>query len=264
MSRRYLALIILLLSALQASAQGNNIVTDRPDQTESSAVVGRHIFQVETGCVFSTREFEYFSGVGNIRTRDYATTLLRYGITDGIEIRLASAYTTNTYPAHSEPGQAGLQPITFGANMALIRERGILPEVAVLGHLTFPWTGSNTFAPDHTVPEFRFSFSHTLDKRFSLGYNLGMFWLGNGTQGRFLYTLVLGASVADPVNVFAEFYGQSPGERFVDAGITILLTPDLQLDGSYGTNLQMPAEMHFFNTGVSFRFGAGNASRRGS
>jgi hypothetical protein len=227
------------------------MATDRPDQTEASGTVGQGVLQIETGVVFSKHVVEFYNGETE-RTRDYATTLLRYGLFDNIELRIASAYTEHETETPSQT-ISGMQPLSIGTKIEIHAEQGWRPEVAFIGHLTLP-VGDDDFKPEYVAPDFRFSLAHTLSERFSLGYNVGMEWDGSDPKGSFIYTIALGASIAGPVSAFAELFGESHHgwNHFADFGITVLATPNLQFDASYGLPIQ-GQDTRFLNAGVSFR-----------
>ncbi len=64
--------VLLLFISLSFAQEKHDIITDRPDQTESSKSVLKGIFQVETGVQF----FQ----VDGKKSINYLNTLLRYGI----------------------------------------------------------------------------------------------------------------------------------------------------------------------------------------
>ena len=245
-------LFLFVISIISAALHAQEMATDRPDQTEASSVVGVRVVQIETGVVFSRDEIEFFNGT--VKTRDFGTTLIRIGVFPDIEVRIASAVTN--YEESAGVRNSGLQPITVGTKIALHPEKGMRPELALIGHITLPWIGDDHLVSDYIAPDFRLSLSHTLSERFSLGYNVGMSWDGNSPRGSFIYTMALGASVGGPVSAFAEVYGDVTEDlgwnHNADFGITVLITPDLQFDTSYGFALN--GDSSFFNVGVSMRF----------
>ncbi len=256
--KRLSFVVLCLLSYSTMKGQKSEMATDRPDQTEASSVVGKGVLQIETGVVFTTERIEFFSGMTN-KTRDFATTLVRYGIFDNLELRLASAFREYD-PEQSVNAVSGLQPMSIGAKIAIADERGCRPEIAFIGHLTLPWIGEESFRPEYVAPDFRLSFSHTLSDRFALGYNVGMEWDGVEARSTLIYTIAVGASLFGPVSAFAELFGGIP-ERTnwrhnADFGFTVLITPDLQFDASYGLDLsERNPDTKFLNAGVSMRFG---------
>ncbi len=87
--RAFVAPVALLATALAASEaaaeDGDEISTDRPDFVESSSVVGKGVFQVETSLSY---EHDRSNGATS-RTRS-TPTLLRYGVTEDVEFRIES------------------------------------------------------------------------------------------------------------------------------------------------------------------------------
>jgi hypothetical protein len=87
-----------------------------------------------------------------------------------------------------------------------------------------------------------------------------MYWDGFDARANFLYTIAVGAAVFGPIGAFVELYGDIPEKldwrHNVDFGLTVLLTPDLRFDASYGLPLKSTQgdDEHFFSAGVSFRF----------
>ena len=81
----------LIIPWIFTMAQNDSIaelITDRPDATESSSTVPKNTLQIEMGFIrdqMSSSEFE-------INTIGIATTLLRYGVWDNFELRLGSFY----------------------------------------------------------------------------------------------------------------------------------------------------------------------------
>ena len=78
-----LSIIVLLFSITIFSQQ---MVTDRPDQTESSSTVTQGSIQIELGMNTQTAEdnrMKLFAG---------PSTLIRYGISDKVELRIFNQY----------------------------------------------------------------------------------------------------------------------------------------------------------------------------
>jgi hypothetical protein len=62
------------------------LVTDRPDQTESSSVVPVHFLQIETGFIMKNDKMDSLIR----KSFTYNTVLLHYGILENMELRLVS------------------------------------------------------------------------------------------------------------------------------------------------------------------------------
>lgn len=74
-----------LVSSLCSGAEYPELVTDRPDQTESSTTVPYKSVQVEMGWEHSEEDDD------GLETDTFPQTLLRYGLADNLELRLEYA-----------------------------------------------------------------------------------------------------------------------------------------------------------------------------
>ena len=150
------------------------LVTDRPDQTESSVVVPPGYVQVETGWTLSRNQE---AGI-RTNTHTFPGTLFRIGALDRMELRLD--YGGVLWEQTREAGQSAwtqaalgiwesVRKSTFGRNRAGFRRPLFWQEFLCL------WE-RNSFSSGRADPTFRFSLSHTLSDRLSFGYNLGATW----------------------------------------------------------------------------------------
>ena len=264
--KKFCLCMILLVCPITVFAQEvPELVTDRPDQTESSVVVPPRYFQVELGYTHGENDDD-----GTDVTSDsFPEVLLRIGLIDRLELRLGFSgyqWEDTEVSGAGDSELDGYGDTEVGAKLYLWEEAGFLPEAALMGHLSLP-TGDDDFSSDEADPSFRFAFSHTLNETFSFGYNLGAAWeteegeSGNEhTLGVFQYTAVLGISVTDELGAFVEFYGDIPTSadggpaNSFDGGFTYLLADNLQLDVAAGVGLSEDAEDWFVGAGVSYRF----------
>ena len=239
----------VLTGAVGASAQSPELVTDRPDQTESASVVPRGLLQVETGYLF-TRE-------GDVDSHAAPGTLFRIGLGGRTELRLGHAGLMGT------EGRRGAGDAELGAKVNLIpRAAGWRPELALLGGLSLP-TGDSRFSSGGADPSFLVAFAHELTPRLALGYNAGAAWESSADyparDAFVLYSLAIGAGLTDRLGAFFEVFGDrqvtDPVASSVsaDTGLTFLLTEVLQLDVSVGRELRGPADDLFVGTGLSLR-----------
>lgn len=221
------------------------IVTDRPDQTESSSTVGKGNLQIETGLLIG------FEGEGDNVTRQLLapTTLFRYGITKGIEIRLLSQYETLKNGLTSVQGISDLE---IGTKLQILQDETKNIEIAFLSHLILP-TGTDGLSNEDFGTINKLSIAHSLSENVELGYNLGYNYFGEG-KGDFTYSFALGIGVNDQVGIYIEPYGDLVDfEELVanfDAGFTYLVNENLQFDFSFGTG--MNHQMNYISFGCSW------------
>ncbi len=255
MTKKILVVVFALFALGQLSAQ---MVTDRPDQTESSATVGNGNLQIESGIM---TEFG-----GSLFSRDIAcpSTLFRYGIGDKFELRLQSDYVmTELKNGDTEKGMDNIQ---FGFKYQLYSNNGT--EVAFLSHASLP---TATALPEDSKAWgaiSKIAVAHELTDNLGIGYNLGYDYFNaeegeESMNGNLFYSLVLGVGVTDKVAFFVETYGdvnnlkteqtenQAEGlfAKF-DAGVTYAVKDNLQFDMSFGTGINY--RYNFISCGVSW------------
>jgi Putative MetA-pathway of phenol degradation len=234
---------ILVLSIGQINAQ---IVTDRPDQTESSSTVGNGNLQIEAGLLIGfVGEDEYA-----IRHILAPTTLFRYGITEGIELRLLSQLMSIKI---QDQLNQGISDIEIGAKIQIFKREESRFEVAFISHLLVP-TGTEGVSIGNFGTINRLAVSQELNETLGLGYNLGYNYLGFG-RGHLTYSMVLGVGVNEKVAIYIEPYGKLIDmEEFLlnfDTGLTYLVKDNVQLDFSFGTGLTH--KMNYISLGCCWK-----------
>ena len=249
--------ILFIMNAFFIKAQDTipEMVTDRPDQTESSSVVPFKYLQIETGFVFEGNN----SNTLKERSFNFNTTLLRYGLLKRMELRLGLAYLSvqDNVNTDSVKTSKGLAPLYLGFKIPVTEENGLVPEIAFLGGLILPFAAAEEFKAPHAAPVMRFVFSHTLNEKLSLGYNLGAEWYGETAIPNYYYSLTLGYSITPKIGTFIESFGLIPEDgnssHLLDAGFTFLVLDNLQPDISGGFGLNEPATDGFISFGLSYR-----------
>lgn len=258
-SIKIIVLLSVMLTTLNMSAQETQdpgaMVTDRPDQTESPALVTKGYIQVETGAFFTQDEDEGFK----TEAIGYNTTLVRYGLLDNLELRLGLDFVETRFSNDGNEFDnklSGFTPMLLGVKVGIAEENGVLPKIGLLGHLRLPLTAGSDYKPETTGADFRFSFAHTLSEKSSLSYNLGAQWGDDSPEIAYIYTLVYGYSITNKLGAYVELYGDLPennsANHLWDAGFTYLLKPNFQLDATIGSGLNTNQDL-LVSAGVSFR-----------
>ncbi|MBQ4820315.1 transporter [Aquimarina sp. MMG016] len=231
------------------------LITDRPDATESPTVMPKGYLQIETGAFFEDSGNNAFTE----KTTTFNTTLLRYGLLDNLEFRVGWDFAevrTEINRTEQDNIASGLSPLLLGAKVGITEEKGLLPEIGLLGHLYLPFSAGTDFRPETTGVDFRFSFAHTLSDKSSLAYNLGAEWGNDSPEAAYVYTLVYGYSITDNLGVYAELYGDLPEDNRAnhlwDAGLTYLLSDSIQLDATVGSGITKGQNL-LLAAGISIR-----------
>jgi len=246
--KRFLFLFFFIVSY---ASHAQKIITDRPDQTESSSTVPKKSLQIESGVLVK------FAEEGDISLREIAipTTLFRYGISKVIEIRVANQYI-NIKEKNSSNEISGITDLEIGAKIQLFKKENSNTEIAFLSHVILP-TGTKEVSFEKVGTINKLSISHVLTDNIGLGYNLGYDYFGH-QNGFLTYSLVLGISVSERVGMYLEPYGSigifDEHLSNIDAGITYLVKDNFQLDFSFGTGINYT--MNYLSAGFSWNIAA--------
>lgn len=260
LTKKHLAFSILLfVSMLCAFAQETKdigtIVTDRPDATEASSTVGKGVLQFETGGLYESFEE---NGVKS-ENYTYNTMLIRYGILDNLEIRVGWNFEEGITSVNGntlDNVTSGLSPLLLGLKIDIAEENGVMPEIALIGHVFPVFSASADFRPETTAVDFRLSLSNTLSEKSSIGYNIGAQWGNDSPEAAAIYTVAYGYSLSDKFGFYAELYGDLPEDssanHYWDAGFTYLASKDLQFDVYAGTSITAGQDI-LLGMGLSYR-----------
>jgi len=243
LEKKTVAIIIMFVFTFaQLNAQ---IVTDRPDQTESSSTVGSGNLQLESGLLIG------FEGEDQNSNRQILapTNLFRYGITESVELRLLSQFETFK---NNDVSFQGISDLEIGTKIQILKNEEQTTEIAFLTHLIIP-SGTKELTSDKAGSISKLSISHVINEKMGIGYNLGYNYFGEG-KGDLTYSLAFGISVNDKVGIYVEPYGElAELEEHIsnfDAGVTYLANENLQFDLSFGSGINK--RMNYISVGFSW------------
>jgi len=239
---RLLICFIVAIAAINGNAQ---IITDRPDQTESPISVPSGSLQIESGIQMS------FSGSDFKREILVPTNLFRIGLSKSVELRVVSEYSIQGSETNLK---AGIPDIQLGAKVWLAGGEDATTNIGWLTHITLP-TGNDNFTTDDYRISTLISIDHSLSDVFRIGYNLGYSNM-DYFDGSFTYTAAFGYGINDKMSIYFEPYGQYSSEADlelnINAGLAYLIKPNIQFDFSFGNGLT--DRMNYLSTGMSWLF----------
>ena len=239
--------ILLIVSTSIYSQTTEPIQADRPDQTETPAIVPEGMFQVETGFTFQKND-------ANSKSFTLPSTLWKYGVNENFELRLITEFSSEET---NNEILNGLSPIYIGFKVKLADEKGIIPKTSFIGHISLPNMASTKFKTEYFAPEFRFVMQHTLSEKISFSYNLGAEWDGFSAEPTFIYTNAIGYSISDKLGSYFEIFGFIPqntkSNHSIDGGITYLISNNFMVDLSSGFGISKNAPDYYWALGFSFR-----------
>ncbi len=235
-------LFFLLITYIGSVTAQNTIVTDRPDFTESASTLGAGQLQIESGTLIEIEDQN--------KTWTLNTTLFRYGIRKNLELRLVTELVQTK--DRIDFRRKGIADLQLGVKYRIIE--GPI-QVSYLGHVFFP-TGSEYFTNDGLGVSNKIALDGTLSERVSTGINLGVD-LFREADPSYSYTWAVGISLTEKVGYFAEIFGDFANTNtinsYYDMGFTYLVSNDLQLDFSFGGDLDSSRDYNFWSAGVSWR-----------
>ena len=267
-ARAYLNPALLTLVGLAFShapcAADEVIATDRPDFVESADVVGKGRFQLETG-------FGWERGAdspGLERRSTSTSTLLRFGVSDSVELRLE---TDGYLRARSEDAatsavtrESGFADLSLGVkwHMQDGDEATGRPAIAWLLHVDLD-SGARAFRGNGIRPSLRVVGEWELPLGLSVGAMGGVAADKNSDAGRFV-TGILALTVAKPwteaLRTFVELAGRQIASTrnggsvlTFDLGAAYLLNNSTQIDVALSRGLTRQSPDLQFTTGLSIR-----------
>jgi len=247
------------LVAQQEEVVNSTIVTDRPSFSASSRAVPHKSLQIETGFLVNVNKSVSLIDFGST-VMSFPTPMIRWGVFNGVELRLFNTLFTNKLKdpdiPKDERNKFGFGNLVVGTKINITKAKGLIPEMAVLSHVTFPTGDAAVRNSKKTVFDIVFSMTHPLSDKLSLGYNLGWTSVESNNNGNGIYSLIFGYGISDKFGVFIEGFGFwenfESGTINLDGGVSYLIKPNLQLDigGGWGfTN-----ESYFITVGFSMLF----------
>lgn len=245
---RFLVVFLVFFSCL---SYGQGIETDRPDQTESSAVIPVKTVQIETGI---RAEFIENSVNGARENSVFApTTLFRISLSKRFEFRLVNTLEHHQADLLSPNESRGwhIDDLEIGTKIQLYNRPTAKTRIAIMQHIAMPTSLSYTKAWGSIT---NLLVSHDLKNGFALGYHLGYDLHQNEGQ-LFTYSMALSMPINEVIGSYVETYGDYRLEGIpvvnIDAGFTFAIKETMQLDYSFG--IGMTQLMNYQAIGFSMR-----------
>ena len=222
-----------------------DIVTDRPDITESSIVIPKGSIQLENGFAWTS---DHRTG-----TLDASETLIRLGVSNRFELRVVAP----NYLGNLSGSPTGFSDIAIGFKQQI----GPLPgdiDLSVIVALSLP-TGAAPISSHGFDPFLKLPWSKELKSGWSIGGMQSLFWYTQDKERNLTWepTLYLERELDKHADVFCEYGADFPafgGPRHVaHFGAAYKLTPKQQVDFHFGFGLSPAAPERFFAGGYSFR-----------
>ena len=224
-------LIFIALIFFYCNNYAQTIATDRPSAlTENASTLLDNGLQLETGIQIN-------SDYNKLTTSSIPNFLMRYGITNKLEIRIMNDLL------YDDLAQISLGNWTLGTKIQLIESDqytiSLLPSIQFDG---FSGEFSTIIEqPINTKIVGSWALSSSLGLGYTIGYTLNDKILG--------YSILINKSLNDNFTTFIELYGFN-NEINIDTGLAYLINDKLQFDTYFGTGLN--TKMIFGSVGLSY------------
>lgn len=258
---KMIAALLALPVWAQAADAPDQIVTDRPDFVESSNVVGKGRFQIETSVALDRNK------VDGVRERTYSTpTLLRIGISDTLEARIETdgrmrAVTDD--PVSGRQAVNGYADVSLGVKWHMADAQGASPSMGVLAHVDLD-SGSSAFRAAGKGGSLRLAAEWELSDDLALGVMPGIAWQRDDNGARYtsgILGIVLGKEWTDRLRTFIEYSapqiarGRHGGSvTTFDIGAAYLLSDSVQIDTALSRGLNRNTPDWSWTAGLSIKF----------
>ncbi len=235
---------------------------DRPDFTESPSIMGLGRLQLEGGWIY------LHDKAGGVRADMHVLPelLLRYGLTEAIELRLAWPGYASLEETDQRTGQKltydGVADMGIGCKLQLSRQDGCRPETALITSISAP-VGATAWTSGRVDNRIDYIYGWDMTDRVSLAGSTGAWWTKYEEDH---YTVihqsaVLGLGLTERLGSYIEWFGlffEGSGDdrpdHYLNGGFTYLVTEDLQLDWRIGVGLTESADDLFTGVGFAIRW----------
>lgn len=241
------SIILLAVLIFTQTAHSQEMITDRPDFTESAIAVPKKSVQIELGVTMQRSN--------NLDEWLYPNTLARIGLLENFELRLGlPGWSSQSVGAMQ---QTFFQDMLMEGKVQLTSTAATVP-MAVIFAATIP-NGDKAVSTGKSDFGIKYVAAYDFSERMGLGANVGVFSIGESRERVMsgLASVSVGLTLTDRLGSFLELYSEMPGNSTwtptFDGGFTWLITPLFQLDATFGLGLNEAAMDQFFGLGASVR-----------
>ncbi len=209
--------------------------------TEDAFTIDKNKIQLEGSFIIERYNEE---GIRNLHWT-LPAALMRYGLNENIELRMATSYEGKKHVHRLEEGK--LSNLEIGLKMHLINKKNM--HLSVINHLLFP--SELKELTKHKVNAITsLVYSNNLTDNIEIGGAV-QYVFEEAAQRDFNYSLIMNFDVSDNWTTYIETYGELLSNQIIynfDTGIGYKLSEKLEWQLSYGINIKR--EYYFVSTGM--------------
>jgi len=240
----------------------DHIETDRDSYTPATTTVAARRWIVESA-------YSFIDNRHSVDTHSLPETVLRYGLTRRIELRLGFNFEVGGggNVVSSSEGEEGLEGnsisresrLFYGLKLRTTDQNGWIPESSLILQGFSPTSGSAT----KTEVGATYVFGWELPGRWKLdsAIHYETDSEGNNDWANWNPSVVMRAPIGERLALHAEYFGIFPHgqpdgspQHYFSPGVHVLVTPDLELGVRLGWGLNDASARFFSNVGFGVRF----------
>jgi len=241
-------LLALLCTGLSfAYAQDSlNIKIDRPDQTDGTETVKQGKLQVEAE--------GYYNRFKNNEAAIISSTLLRYGLSKNLELRLLAEEGKNRDIFIEETAQ-GQYPLAIGAKLAVLKNEALLM-LSLIGYIKLPFTSRTKQQQSYWSGTLLIAIERDINKLTLVangGYHQNAYAATGVWQTSFNAKYAFTNRLEGYTEYFSQFDALQHPSHNADAGLVFFISHHLATHIAYGSSIFTHNYNRFVNTGLSFQ-----------
>ncbi|MDH4275253.1 MAG: transporter [Gammaproteobacteria bacterium] len=255
---RYTYILVLMTSwhIPTLADEESEVSGDRPDFTEATSTVPAGKLQLESGYTLASSK----QSGSTARAHNYPEVLLRYGVTEALEMRLVTGDLINYRSAGGNATERS--DAALGTKFKLYKDAASPWKLSMLAALSLP-SGSKNETTDGYDPEVKLAWSRELPSDIDVSGNL--VWAMPTAAGKrhteYGVSLSVGFEFVERTGLFVEVYSIDAGAAYggradtFNFGTVYKILPNFLVDARYGLDLKKTTDEQFFGVGFVYQFG---------
>ncbi len=255
--RSILIFLISLFSVQIVWAQYYGAIkADQPGLSNNYRTVRKFRLQIESE--MSYRQDTKFPDSPNLERKRFqlAHTLIRFGLSKSLELRLQSGFLYQRDKILSAKSSVtSVQGISLGGKWHFLEHKhALIPDASLLLQADLP-VGSEQIVSKYVEPQAVLIASHPLSDAASLDYNVAVSYRNND-YAEYFYALALRVEFSPQTSSFIEFSAKHPkdtdAEMYFDGGLNLLIKRNTiaYIYGGKGLNTQSADWFVAFGMGI--------------
>ncbi|MET0242971.1 MAG: transporter [Flavitalea sp.] len=237
----------LMSVLLPCLLNAQEMIPDRPDQTEEVHVVPRGRFQLESGLIIN--------GFDSGRSAVINRSILRYGLSKRVEIGLLTEQGRDRNRYLDETVQSSY-PVALRLKAVLLQKHSWLPDITLVGYGQIPVAKNDEGQKAKPSGSVLVAFLNEIGKKWKLDYTAGFQQEAFGPKFGWQVFTSLHYEISEKTECFAGSYSQFQRDEHpfhnLNVGIAYYLLETLQVDIAAGHSINREDGNGFVTVGFAW------------